>query len=140
MKFMFIMRATEEAMEAARGVPIEEMFNRMGAYNEELMKIGALVAAEGLAPADEGFVVDFLEGGPIVADGAYYGTREQFDGFWLVRLASKEEALEWAKRCPLGPGMKLEVRRVQELEDFTEFADNEYFQKEAQWRKERGLA
>ena len=138
MKFMFIMRATEQALEAAKDIPLEEMFNTMGAYNEELMKAGAMEAGEGLAPADEGFVVDFLEGGPIAADGAYYGTREQFDGFWIIRVASKEEALEWAKRCPLGPGMKLEVRRVQELEDFDELADNEYFKKEAQWRKELG--
>ena len=138
MKFMFIMRATEEAREAAKDIPLEEVFNKMGAYNEELMNAGAMVAGEGLAPADEGFVVDFAEGVPTAIDGAYCGTREQFDGFWIVRVASKEEAVEWAKRCPLGPGMKLEVRRVEEMEDFEEFADNEYLQKEAQWRKELG--
>jgi len=138
MKFMFIMRATEEAREAAMDIPLEEMFNRMGAYNEELMKAGAVVAAEGLAPAEEGFVVDFADEAPTTTHGAYCGTREQFDGFWIVRAASVEEALEWAKRCPLGPGMKLEVRRVQELEDFADLAGNEYYQKEAQWRRELG--
>ena len=70
--------------------------------------------------------------------GPYGETHELFNGFWIVQVSSKEEAAEWASRCPLGPGSKLEVRRVAEADDFADFADNEYIQKEALWREELG--
>jgi hypothetical protein len=63
---------------------------------------------------------------------------ELFNGFWIVDVSSKEEALEWAARAPLGAGSKLEVRRVTDASDFADFADNEYVQKEEQWRKDLG--
>ena len=143
MKYMFIMRATDEAIEASKQVPFEEILNKMGAYNESLIKAGVMLAGEGLADVSEGsaFVVDFSEEPPVVTDGPYGETHELFNGFWIVQVASKEEAAEWASRCPLGPGSKLEVRRVAEAEDFTDFADfadNEYIQKEALWREELG--
>jgi hypothetical protein len=133
---MFIMRATDEAVEASKQIPFEEIINRMGAYNESLMKAGVLLAGEGLADVSEGtgFVVDFSQDPPIITDGPYGETHELFNGFWIVQVASKEEAAEWAGRCPLGPGTKLEVRRVTEAEDFADFADNEYIQKEEGWR------
>ncbi|MFJ5692886.1 YciI family protein [Arthrobacter sp. NPDC093125] len=140
MKYMFIMRSTHEALEASKKMPFEEIINRMGAYNESMMKAGVMVGGEGLADVSEGsaFVVDFSEEPPVVTDGPYGETHELFNGFWLVQVSSKEEAKEWASRCPLGPGSKLEVRRVQEAEDFAEFADNEYIQKEEGWRQELG--
>ena len=142
MKYMFIMRSTDEALEASKKMPFEEIINKMGAYNESMMKAGVMVGGEGLADVSEGsaFVVDFSEEPPVVTDGPYGETHELFNGFWLVQVSSKEEAKEWARRCPLGPGSKLEVRRVQEAEDFAEFADNEYIQKEEGWRQELGQA
>ena len=134
MKYMLIMRATDEAVEAYQDLDFNEIIAAMGAYNESLMKAGVLLAGEGLTEAQEGLVVDFDATPPVVTDGPYGETKELFNGFWIIEVSSKEEAAEWAKRCPLGPGSKLEVRRVSELEDFPQ--DNEWIQKEAGWREE----
>jgi Uncharacterized protein conserved in bacteria len=136
MKYMLIMRATDEALEASKTMDFEEMINAMGAYNESMMKAGVLLAGEGLSDAEEGFVVDFSAEKPIVTDGPYGETHELFNGFWIIEVSGKEEAAEWASRAPLGSGSKLEVRRVTDESDFAEFADNEYVQKEAGWREE----
>lgn len=140
MKYMLIMRSTDAANEAYKDVPFEEVINRMGAYNESLINAGVMLAGEGLADVaqdpDNTFVVDFSEDPPLVTDGPYGETHELFNGFWILQVSSKDEAAEWARRCPLGPGSKLEVRRVTEAEDFAAFADNEYIQKEEGWREE----
>lgn len=138
MKHMMIMRATQEALDASKELDFEEILNAMGAYNEQLMKAGVMVAGEGLAD-EPGYVVDFSGETPIVSDGPYGEVHELFNGFWILQTATAEEAIEWAKRCPLGPGSKLEVRRVHDETDFAEFADNEYIQKEAGWREELGI-
>ena len=140
MKYMFIMRSTADPLEASKKIPFEEILNKMGAYNESLIKAGVMLAGEGLADVseDNAFVVDFSEEPPIITDGPYGETHELFNGFWIVQVSSKEEAAEWASRCPLGPGSKLEVRRVHEAEDFADFADNEYIQKETGWREQLG--
>ncbi|MEY9214568.1 YciI family protein [Thermobifida halotolerans] len=138
MKYMLIMRTTDAAVEASKNVDFEEIINAMGAYNESMMKAGVLLAGEGLSDAEEGFVVDFDAEEPIVTDGPYGETHELFNGFWIIQVASREEAAEWARRAPLGPGSKLEVRRVTDTEDFADYADNEYVKKEAGWRKELG--
>jgi hypothetical protein len=135
MKYMLIMRDTREAGEASRDVDFEEIINAMGAYNESLMKAGVFVGAEGLEPADEGFVVDFAGEKPIVTDGPYGETHELFNGFWILEVSSREEAAEWAGRAPLGPGSKLEVRRIPSQEEaFADYADNEYVKKAAHLR------
>ena len=136
MKYMLIMRSTQEALDASQEADFEEILNAMGAYNESLMNAGVLLAGEGLADTDEGFVVDFDAETPIITDGPYGETHELFNGFWILEVASKEEAAQWASRCPLGPGSKLEVRRVHEDSDFADFADNEFVQKEAGWREQ----
>ena len=136
MKFMMIMRDSEEAYEASKKVDFEEILNAMGAYNESMMKAGVLLAGEGLSAPEEGFVVDFSAEKPIVTDGPYGETHELFNGFWIIEASSKEEAAEWASRAPLGPGNKLEVRRITDESDFAEFADNEYVKKEPEWRKQ----
>ena len=133
MKHMLIMRATAEAVEASKDLDFNEMLNAMGAYNESMIKAGVMVAGEGLAD-EAGYVVDFDAEPPVVSDGPYGEVHELFNGFWIIQTATAEEALEWAKRCPLGPGSKLEVRRVHDDEDFAAFADNEYVQKEKEWR------
>jgi hypothetical protein len=137
-KYMLIMRATDAAIEASKDAPFEEIINAMGAYNDSLMKAGVLLGGEGLSDPHEGFVVDFSDEEPVVTDGPYGETHELFNGFWLIQASSKEEAAEWAKRCPLGAGSKLEVRRVTDMDDFKDFSDNEYIQKEAGWREELG--
>jgi hypothetical protein len=138
MKYMLIMRSTDEAIAASKDMPFEEMINKMGAYNESLIKAGVMLAGEGLADVSEdaNFVVDFSEEPPVITDGPYGETHELFNGFWIIQVSSKEEAIEWASRCPLGPGVKLEVRRVTEAADFADFADNEYIKKEEGWRGE----
>ncbi|WP_347345351.1 YciI family protein [Microbacterium sp.] len=137
MKHMLIMRATQEAADAFAEMDFEAVINAMGAYNEQLIKAGVMVAGDGLAP-EPGYVVDFSGETPIVSDGPYGEIHELFNGFWILQTATAEEALEWAKRCPLGPGSKLEVRRVTDESDFADFADNEYIKKEAGWREELG--
>jgi hypothetical protein len=132
MKYMLIMRDSQEAIDASKDLDFEEVIAAMGAYNESLIKAGVLLGGEGLAGVEEGFVVDFDATPPVVTDGPYAEAKELFNGFWIIGVSSKEEAIEWAKRCPLGPGTRLEVRRVNELEDFPQ--DNEWIQKEAQWR------
>ncbi|MFD1812514.1 YciI family protein [Rhodococcus gannanensis] len=134
MKYMLIMRATDEAIEASKSIPFEQVIEDMGRYNESMIKAGVLVGGDGLSDAEEGFVVDFSSDTPLVTDGPYGETKELFNGFWLLEVASKEEAAEWAKRAPLGPGSKLEVRRVTGPEDFPQ--DNEWIQKEVGWREE----
>ncbi|WP_309064640.1 YciI family protein [Microbacterium sp.] len=135
MKFMLIMRATDEAVKAYEEIPFEEVIEAMGKYNESMMKAGVLLAGEGLTDAAEGFVVDFSAEKPLVTDGPYGETKELFNGFWIIEVASREEAVEWASRAPLGPGAFLEVRRVTEMSDFP--ADNEWIEKEAGWREEQ---
>jgi hypothetical protein len=135
MRYMLIMRTTPEAEEASKDIPFEEIINAMGRYNESLIKAGVLLAGEGLAPPEDGgFVVDFDADPPVVTDGPYAEAKELFSGFWMLEVSSKEEAAEWAKKCPLGPGVKLEVRRVPTIDEFPQ--DNEYVQKERQWREE----
>lgn len=136
MKYILIMRSTSEAQAAAADQDFTEIINAMGAYNESLIKAGVLLGGEGLAPAEDGFVVDFEASQPVVTDGPYAEAKELFNGFWLIQTSSREEAAEWAKRCPLGPGSKLEVRRVHETEEFDQ--SNEYVQREYEWREQLG--
>jgi hypothetical protein len=139
MKFMLIMRSTDAAKKEYEKADFEKIINAMGAYNESLIKAGVLLAGDGLADdLSDAFVVDFNTETPLVTDGPYGETHELFSGFWILEVGSKEEAIEWASRCPLGPGSKLEVRRVTDMSDFAEFADNEYVKKEEGWRE--GLA
>ncbi|WP_353987782.1 YciI family protein [Ruicaihuangia caeni] len=140
MKYMLIMRATDAAIEASKEVDFEEIINQMGRYNESMIEAGVLLAGEGLSDPSEGFVVDFSDEPPLVTDGPYGETHELFNGFWIIQVSSREEAAEWAKRCPLGPGAKLEVRRVTDERDFEAYSENEYVKKEVGWREQLGTA
>jgi hypothetical protein len=134
MRYMLIMRSTPEAEEAAKDIPFEQIIEDMGKFNESMIKAGVLLSGEGLAGPEEGFVVDFSADPPVVTDGPYTEAKELFNGFWILQVSSKEEAAQWAGRAPLGPGVKLEVRRVSEVEDFPQ--DNDWIQKEVQWREQ----
>ncbi|WZH38430.1 MAG: YciI family protein [Microbacterium enclense] len=138
MKFMLIMRGTDEAYAAYKQIPFEQIINEMGAYNESMVNAGVLVAGEGLAEdTSKNFVVEFGGEEPVVTDGPYGETHELFNGFWIIEVSSRDEAIEWARRAPLIAGNKLEVRRVTDETDFAAFADNEYIQKEEGWREEQ---
>ncbi|PWC06077.1 YciI family protein [Mycetocola zhujimingii] len=139
MKYMLIMRSTDEAKKEYQSRPFEEILEAMGAYNESLIKAGVLLAGDGLADdMTDNFVVDFSTDTPVVTDGPYGETHELFNGFWIIQVGSKEEAAEWASRVPLGPGSKIEVRRVTEMSDFADYADTPAMKQEAAWRAERG--
>ncbi|HTH88206.1 YciI family protein [Mycobacterium sp.] len=133
-RYMLIMRSTPEVEKAMaeQNIDFNEIIESMGRYNEELIKAGVMLAGEGLTGPDEGFVVDFNSDPPVVSDGPYTEAKELFNGFWILDVSSKEEAKQWAQKCPLGPGVKLEVRRVSDTEEFD--LDNPWIQKEIQWR------
>lgn len=135
-RYMLIMRVADPAAaEAAMdGIDFDQIIESMGRYNEELIKAGVMLAGEGLTEPEEGFVVDFDSDPPVVTDGPYAEVKELFNGFWIIETSSAEEAKQWARKCPLGPGVKLEVRRVSEIEEFA--ADNPWIQKEIQWKAE----
>jgi len=138
MKFMLIMRGTDEAYAAFKEIPFEQVITEMGAYNEAMMTAGVLVAGDGLAEdASQNFVVEFGDEEPVVTDGPYGETHALFNGFWIIEVSTRDEAVEWARRAPLIAGNKLEVRRVTDETDFAAFADNEYIQKEEGWREEQ---
>jgi hypothetical protein len=137
-KYMLIMRSNQEAVDAYQELDFTEVIEAMGKYNESMIEAGVLSAGEGLTDAAEGAVVTFGGEKPIVTDGPYGEVHELFNGFWIVDVSSKEEALEWAARAPLGTGSKLEVRRITDASDFADFADNEYVQKEKGWREQLG--
>ncbi|MFC0680637.1 YciI family protein [Lysobacter korlensis] len=135
-KYMLIMRSTDEALAKLENVDFNEMLETMGRFNDELIRAGVLLAAEGLDPATEGVVVDFSGETPVVTDGPYGETKELFNGFYLLNVASKEEAVEWTKRMPRFEGTKVEIRRVPTIDEFPQ--DNEWIQKERAWREATG--
>jgi hypothetical protein len=133
-RYMLIMRSTPEAEVAMQEANIDfsEIIESMGRFNEELIKAGVMLAGEGLTGPEEGFVVDFNSDPPVVTDGPYTEAKELFNGFWILDVSSKEEAKQWAQKIPLGKGVKVEVRRVSESDEFP--LDNPWVQKEIQWR------
>jgi hypothetical protein len=137
MKYMLIMRATDEGFAQMGDVDFDEMLATIGRFNQEMIEAGVLLAAEGLDDAAEGVVVDYSAEPPVVTDGPYGETKELFGGFYILNVASKEEAIEWAKRSPMaGPGFKTEIRRVTTIDEFPQ--DNEWIKKERAWREATG--
>ncbi len=135
MRYMLIMQVEPEAAaRAAQDLDMAQVVAAMGAYNEELQKAGVFLSAEGLSDASDGFRVDFSSAPPVVTDGPFAEAREVFTGFWILEVSGREEAEVWAKKCPLGPGVALEVRRVNEFSDIDLPADNEWLAKEQEWR------
>jgi hypothetical protein len=135
-KYMLIMRGTDESMATMMATPFEEMLETMGRFNDELIKAGVLVAAEGLDDPAQGVVVDFSGEAPVVTDGPYGETKELFGGFYILDVATKEEAVEWAKRMPAMTGSKCEIRRVPAIDEFPQ--ENEWVVREKEWRERTG--
>ena len=134
-KYMLIMRGTDES-NAALMAGFEELAASTYQYIEDLVKAGVFVAAEGLDDAGQGVVVDFSGETPVVTDGPYGETKELFGGFFMLDVASKQEAVEWAKRVPAAPGSKIEVRRVPGEDEVPQ--DNGKFVKEGALRESSG--
>ena len=120
MCFMIIRKADAETEAEAGTVPPEELIAAMGRYNEELVKAGVLLAAEGLHPTSKGMRVKFAGPKRTVVDGPFGETKELIAGFWLIQVKSREEAIEWVKRIPNPDGgeSEIEIRQVFEAEDF----------------------
>ena len=120
MRFMVIVKATRDS--EAGILPSGELMTAMGKYNEELAKAGILLAGEGLQPSSKGARVRFSGPKRTVVDGPFAETKELIAGFWLWKVKSKEEAIEWVRRCPNPmPGdSEIEIRQVFEAEDFGE--------------------
>lgn len=117
---MVMVKATLDS--EAGALPSEELLMAMGKYNEELAKAGILLSGEGLQPSSKGARVQFSGAERTVVDGPFAETKELVAGFWLWKVKSKEEAIEWVKRCPNPmPGdSEIEIRQVFEAEDFGE--------------------
>jgi hypothetical protein len=119
MRFMIMVKATKNS--EAGVLPDEKLLAAMMKYNEELMKAGVMLAGEGLQPSSKGARVKFSGSQRTVTDGPFAETKELVAGFWLWRVKSKEEAIEWVKRCPNpmpGEESEIEIRQVFEAEDF----------------------
>jgi len=119
MRFMIIVKATKDS--EAGVMPSEQLLTEMGKYNEELVNAGVMLAGEGLQPSSKGARVRFSGSARTVIDGPFAETKELIAGYWLWQVKSKEEAIEWVKRCPNpmpGEDSEIEIRQVFEAEDF----------------------
>ena len=119
MRFMVMIKADENS--EAGILPDEKLLVEMGQYNEELVKAGVMLAGDGLHPSSKGARVRFSGDKRTVIDGPFSETKELIAGFWLLQVKSKEEAIEWVKRCPNpmpGTESEIEIRQVFEAEDF----------------------
>lgn len=116
MRVMVIVKANEDS--EAGIMPTQQMLTDMGKYNEELVKAGIMLAGEGLHPTSKGKRVKFSGSNRIVTDGPFAETRELIAGFWLWKVKSMDEAVEWLKRAPFDGGVEIEIRRIFEAEDF----------------------
>jgi hypothetical protein len=125
MRFMMLVRSTTES--EAGLTPDQSIFAAMASYNDELAKAGVLLAAEGLHPSSKGARVKFSGARRTVVDGPFTETKELIAGFWLIEVRSREEAIEWVKRCP-GPfagESEIELRQVFGPDDFAEVIRHE---------------
>lgn len=118
MRFMVLVKADKNS--EAGALPDEKLLTEMGKFNEELVKAGVLLAGEGLHPSSKGARVRFSGTNRTVIDGPFAETKELIAGYWLWNVKSKEEAIEWVKRCPNPTGAEgeIEIRQVFEADDF----------------------
>ena len=116
MRFMVIVKANEDSESGA--MPTEQELTEMGAYNEELVKAGVMLAGEGLHPSSRGFRVRYdADGASTVVDGPFTETKELIAGYWILQVSSREEVEQWVRRAPFRND-EIEVRQVFEADDF----------------------
>jgi len=118
MRFMVLVKASKDS--EAGVMPSRQLLTEMGKFNEELAKVGVLLAGEGLHPSSKGARVRFSGSKRTVIDGPFAETKELIAGFWIWQVKSKEEAIEWVKRCPNphNEDCEVEIRQIFEAEDF----------------------
>ncbi len=133
MRFMVMVRAHKDT--EAGILPTEDVLTAMGRFNEELANAGVLLAAEGLHPSSRGARVRFSGKARTVTDGPFPELKELIAGFWLWQVGSKEEAIEWARRCPMEDA-ELEIRQVFEADDFGPALTPELREAEERLRRE----
>src|SRR5690348_2260855 len=131
MRVMVIVKANKDS--EAGMLPGPELLARMGKYNEELQKAGIMLAGEGLRSSAKGKRVKFGDGKRTVTDGPFAETKELIAGFWLWKVNSMDEAVDWLKRAPFDRGAEIEIRRLFELEDF---APSQAVDREREMKKE----
>ena len=134
MRFMVMVKATKES--EAGILPSTELLTAMGQYNEELVGAGVMLAGEGLHPSSKGVRVRFSGTARTVIDGPFTETKELIAGFWLLQVRSRDEVIEWVKRCPnpFDGESEIEIRQVYESEDFGENLTPELRQQEERLR------
>jgi len=115
MRVMVIVKGNERS--EAGVLPPTEVFEKMGKYNEELVKAGVMLAADGLQPTSKAKRVKFAGPKPTVIDGPFAETKELIAGYWIWQVKSIDEAVEWLKRAPFGGGAELEIRPILEMDD-----------------------
>jgi hypothetical protein len=118
MRFMMLMIPKGYEQAAPGTMPDAKSVEAMMKYNEELRKAGVLLALEGLHPASMGARISFAEGKPKVTDGPFAEATEVLGGYWMIQVKSREEAIQWASRCPASPNETIEIRQVLEMTDF----------------------
>jgi hypothetical protein len=116
MRFMVLVKANKQS--EAGVLPTNELLAEMGKFNEEMVKAGVMLAAEGLQASSKGARIKFSGEKRTVTDGPFTEAKELIAGFWLIQVKSKEEAIEWIKRAPFDGGEEVEIRQVFEAEDF----------------------
>ncbi|HEY0395194.1 MAG TPA: YciI family protein [Candidatus Elarobacter sp.] len=138
MRFMVMVKANDAS--EAGVMPSEELLTAMGRYNEELAKAGVLLAGEGLQPSSKGARVRFSGSQRTVIDGPFTETKELIAGFWLLQVASREEAIEWVKRAPnpFEGESEIEIRQVFEADDFGDALSPELREQEERLRTQSG--
>jgi len=137
MKFIVIVKASEAS--EAGVMPSEKLLADMGKFNEELVKAGILLAGEGLQPSSKGARIRFNGDQRTVIDGPFTETKELVAGFWMIEVGSKEEAIEWFKRCPNpheGVESEIEIRQVFAADDFGAEFTPELREQEDRWREQ----
>jgi hypothetical protein len=130
MRFMVIVKANKDS--EAGILPTKEILTEMGKFNQELVKAGVMLAGEGLQASSKGTRVRFSGDKRTVIDGPFAETKELVAGFWIWKVKSKDEAIQWLKRAPFRDG-EVEIRQIFEMEDFGDAATPELKQQEARW-------
>lgn len=136
MRFMVIVHASKDT--EAGVLPSTEEFAAMGRFNEEMVKAGVMQAGEGLHPTAKGARIKFAGGEPVVTHGPFALSSDLIAGFWLIEVASKDEAIAWMKRAPFDGGAEIELRQVYAPEDFGEAFSDDLRDREERLRGEIG--
>lgn len=134
MRVMVLVKANNDS--EAGVMPDEDILTRMGAYNEELVKAGVLLAMDGLHPSSKGLRMRFDGAQRTLTDGPFAETKELLAGFWIWQVRSFDEAVEWLKRAPFDGGTEIELRPIFEMEDFGEVLTPELREQEERVRAE----